>query len=522
MPSRYIPYTRGIAEQIIKARGISTGEDDSEKTTKKIWTEAEARAISDTRANREVAYEIDALVNIILEFEAFTILGSYKIHSSDDEKHSELIQNIDSLINDVNIIGAFREAFPGVRIHGGKYLQKIYDTEQTRLESESKQLTSLQQLVAVEKHENPFKSDDYYLFQNLKIPKDWKNPESTEDKPQKVWYIKDGPKGVDQYKEISITKQVQDPNDADGDIVVDLIDIVEIKNNESGRSSLTPALNEIFIKNHIILNLPNLVYLVLAPGIWLEHQTHDKDGNWMVPHYPSASLESSNPDEYAQQKKDYEAFEAEKQTIANTLIESWFKKGIIISSDMMKPNVLESKQIFQSEMLKLMMTMLNKEIAFALGFPIALLDAHGTELATGREIRAVLSAALKGIQNQYQKIALDIIYEQFPNEAEEAGITFEFTELNPQDAKTIAEVREMDAKILKIYWEIGASVNDLRAWSAQSDLLDDPEFGGEGMVKGIAEAEAPYSAEDLGVSMDIIRRITEDRKAVGIEAESFL
>lgn len=534
MSRNFIPHYFGVSKQILKARGLSTGEDDSDETTKKIWTEAEARAISDTRANRELAYKIDALVNVILEFEAFTILGSYEIHSANDEDNSDLIERIDAFLTDINLLGSFREAFPAIRIHGTKYLQKIYETNQTRLEGEPKNLLHLQQLIAVEKHVNPFDSNDYYLFQNLKIEDDWKDPKSNYDdvtdwstlkefriKPQRVWYIKGGLEGVSTYPKISLTEAVEDPNNATGDIVVDLVDIIEIKNNESGRSSITAALNEIFIKNHIILNLPNLVYLVVAPGVGIECKTHDSDGNWVVPHYPLASLEDANPEEYAQQKSDYEDFEAEKQNVANNLIENWFKKGIMVYSDIMKPTVIESEQRFQAEMLELMLQILNKEVAFALGFPISLLDARGVEMATGREIRAVMSTVLKGIQNQYQKIAMDIILEQFSTEAKEAGVVIEFTDLNPKDARDLAEVRKLDADVIKIFKEIGASDDDLRALSRKFNLLEEIALGGKGMEQGIATAEV-YSHKDMKLSLDVVRRIANDRKVIELDGRAFV
>ena len=534
----YIPHMHGISErEQNNPHGLSEGKDDSQKTTKKIWEEAEARAIGDTRANRDLAYEIDALVNIIFEFEAFTILGSYEIHSANDEDYSELIQRIDTFLKDINLLSSFREAFPAVRLHGSKYLQKRYEPAQTRLEGEPKNLLRLQQLIAVEKHIDPFDSDNYYLFQNLKIEDNWKDPQTDLDgqvdwddqkkyrtDKQKVWYIKNGINGIAAYPKISVSEDVEGPNNATGDIVVDLADIIEIKNNESGRSSLTAALNEIFIKNHILLNLPNLVYLVVAPGVGIECKTHDKDGNWIVPHYPLAELNDSNPAAYQQELKEYEDFEAEKQNVANSLIDNWFKKGVMVYSDMMKPMVIESEQRFQAEMLELMLQILNKEIAFALGFPISLLDARGVEMATGREIRAVMATVLRGIQKQYQTIAMDIILEQFPKEAEEAEITFELTDLNPKQAKELAEVRAMDASILKIAKEIGGSDDDIRALSRQYGILDEFELGGKGIQTGLTktESKAPYSQDDLKMAMDIVRRIAADRKSVAVPKRELL
>ena len=528
MPTQnYVHNVFGIAaKKLLKPHGLSSGEEDSEETTKKIWTEALERAITDTRTNRELAWEIDSLVNIILEFEAFSILGSYEIHSVDDEQHAETIKNITSFVDDISLMGSFREAFPPVRLHGYMHLQKIYDTPQIQLKTEVKGLQHLQLLTAIQKFENPFDSHNFYLYQNLEIAEDWKDPDNDKQKKQKVWYIQDGLNGIAEYPKISPSKPFDDPNKADGDVVIDLADIVEIRNNESGKSSLTACLNEIFIKNHMILNMPNLAYLVLAPGIGVEYQTHDKDGEWMVPHMPLAQLADSDSVEYARQKADYDAFEAENQVIANALIDNWFKKGALVYPDMIKINVIESQQRFQAEMFEVMMQTLNKEIAFSLGFPIALLDARGSELSTGREIRAVMSTVLKGIQNQYQKIAMGIIREQFPSEVETAQITITFTDLNPKDARELAEIRKLDASVLEIAKKIGASDDDLRALSRKYGLLEQFELGGEGLKdkKGIAEAEAtsPYSAEELKISMDMVHRITEDRKAVGIEMESFL
>ena len=522
MSSSFIPYNRGIAAKLLKPHGLSSGEDDSEETTKKIWTEALERAITNTRTNRELAAEIDALVNIILEFEAFSILGSYEIHSVDDEEHSEVVKGITSFVDGIKMMGSFREAFPPVRLHGYMHLQKIYDAPQIRSETEVKGLQHLQLLTAIQKFEDPFDSHKFYLYQNLEISEDWRDPENEKTKLQKVWYIKDGLNGVAEYPKISPSKHFDDPNKADGDVVIDLVDIVEIRNNESGKSSLTACLNEIFIKNHIILNMPNLAYLVLAPGIGVEYKTHDKDGEWMVPHMPLAQLADSDPTEYARQKADYEAFEAENQVIANTLIENWFKKGALVYPDMIKINIIESEQRFPAEMFEVMMQALNKEIAFSLGFPIALLDARGSELSTGREIRAVMATVLKGIQNQYQSIAMGIIREQFPNEVEKAQITITFTELNPKDAREMAEIRKLDASVLEIAKNIGASDNDLRALSRKLNLLDEFELGGGGLVKGMAQAEASYPAEDLELSLDVVRRIAEDQKEIGIEMESFL
>ena len=66
---------------------------------------------------------------------------------------------------------------------------------------------------------------------------------------------------------------------------------------------------------------------------------------------------------------------------------------------------------------------------------------------------------------------------------------------NAWDAKDLAEVEKAHAAIVKIYKEIGASDNDLKALSRKYSLLDEPELGGEGLAKGIASEGEIATAE---------------------------
>ncbi len=520
MPLKY-PLFIG-AENIIP-RGITAGEDDSTTTEKKVWKDAEIRAIEDNRANRELACSIDALTSLILTVEKFSILGSYEIHSSDDEQHSETIKKIKDWVNEFGLLKSFRESFKDVKVHGVAYFQKLTENG-VKMKGEPKGLQSLQQLVGVEKKENPFNSQDYYLYQKLKISQNWKDPENTEDpKDKRVFFIQGGMENVSEYPAIKPADAQEDPNTATGDSVINLEDIIEIKNNESGDSAITAALNEIYIKNLIMLNLPNLIYLIVAPGIELITKSfiESKDGViWEAPKYPDSKLEESNNAEYTHAVEDYNTYQANIQTIVDNLWTNWLKKGIMSHSDMIDTNIIESNQAMNPEMLDVIVNLLNREIAFALGFPLSLLDAKGAELATARNIFTTISTMLKGIQVQYQTIALNLIYEQFPKEAETAGITFTLSELSAQDAKDVAEVEKSHAAILKIYKEIGASDGDLKTLSRKYNLLAEPEMGGGGLAKSVGEGSAEtYPAEDMETALKFVHRITEDRKTVAIDIE---
>lgn len=510
-----------IGAQGITPRGITTGEDDSEITDKKIWKDAERRAIEDNRANRELAYSIDALTLLIVKVQTFSILGSCEVHSMDDEEYSDLVKEITDWVAVFGMLKSFRESFPDVQKHGFGYYQKLYENG-TRMKDEPKRLQALQQLIDVQKHKNPFDVKDYYLFQKLKIASDWKDPEDKNTKDQKVFYIEGGMENVSKYKAIKPGNAVEDLNDSTGDVVIDLNDIIEIKNNESGDSAISACLNEIYIKNLIMLNLPNLIYLVIAPVIELITKTFIEANDpkvgviWQAPQFPDSALEESNKAEYDHKKTDYETYQTNMQTIVNEMWDRYLHKGVLSHSDLMSTNVVESNKAMNPEMLNVIVGLLNTEIAFALGFPLSLLDAKGAELATAHNIFTTISIMLKGVQDQYQTIALDLIYEQFP-QAKEAGITFTLSELNPKDAKDLAEVEKVHAAILKIYKEIGASDDDLKALSRKYNLLDEPELGGEGLAKGIASASAEaYPESDLKAAMEMIHRITEDRKTIAM------
>jgi hypothetical protein len=98
----------------------------------------------------------------------------------------------------------------------------------------------------------------------------------------------------------------------------------------------------------------------------------------------------------------------------NNLETDWMNKGFVSKPDTITAEVMESAQALNPEMLNTMLDRLNREIAFALGFPLSLLDAHGTDLATSRNILSIMSIVMKGIQDQYVSFVQNIINEQFP------------------------------------------------------------------------------------------------------------
>jgi len=507
--TRYPIFTLGVSAGNSDQRGITEGEGTETQTEKKIWTDADVRAIDNDYTNRETAYKIDALTRLILNIERFSILGDYTLRSSDDEANKELITEIEDWLEDLNVLSTFRASFNPVKIHGSTHFQKLYDvTKETKLKSEPTGIRGLQQLIGVEKYTNPFDSTDFYFYQKKNVKSDWKNPGDDKTEEKKVWFIKDGEKGKTNYTAITGT-----------DIVVNADNIFEIRNDESGDSAIASCLNEIYIKNLIMLNLPNLIMLVVAPGIKASYQTREQDGKSRVPEYPSEALKTSNLAKYTEQLADYEAFKTNMQTMVNNLTNDWYQKGVMAFPDNLDVNVIESGNALNPSMLDTIVTLLNTEIAFALGFPLALVTSSGTELATARNIQETMAGVLKGIQDQYERITQKLIYEQFPA-AQDAEIKFVLAPLTPKDAKQLAEIDKLHSDILEVFKKIGANDDDLRALATRYELLDEMNLGGEGLQQGVSSSTTPYNSNQIHGVMKVVENIVAMQEAAAISMEA--
>jgi len=512
MFERYPIFTLGIGSTGDSGqRGITEGAGTETQTEKKVWVDADVRAIDNNYTTRETAYKIDALTRLILNIERFSILGDYILRSSDDKANEKLITEItDWLEDDLNVLSTFRASFNSVKIHGSTHFQKLYDTtKKTKIKGESTGIRGLQQLIGVEKYTNPFDSTDFYYYQKKEVKSDWKSPEDDKTEEKKVWCIKEGEKGKANYPAIT-----------SGDRVIDVDHIFEIRNDESGDSAIASCLNEIYIKNLIMLNLPNLIMLVVAPGIKASYQTREKDGKSRVPEYPSEALKTSNLAKYTEQLADYEAFKTNMQTMVNNLTNDWYQKGIMAFPDNIDVNVMESSNSLNPTMLDTIVALLNTEIAFALGFPLALVTSSGTELATAHNIRETMAGVLKGIQDQYERITQKLIYEQFPN-AQKAGIKFTLAPLTPKDAKQLAEIDKLHSDVLEVFKKIGANDDDLRALAKRYEILEEMNLGGEGLQQGISSATSgSYSSDQIQGVMKVIDNIVAMQDATTISMEA--
>jgi hypothetical protein len=462
--------------------GVVTGEHDSSETTKKIWTAAKEREVEDNVHNRELAYKIDPLVQNITNIKRFSILKSYSLSSIDDIKYDPLMTKIDTFINDINLMALFRQAFTPLVIHGSSHFQKLM---------QGKTLSGLSLIVNLEKHMDPVNASKYYYYQALEVSEEWRNPDEERTKTQKVWYVNED--------ERATFTTINEPPDKV--FARDLI--IEILNNDAGESNIRPIISQIFIKNFLIAHLPNLITIVTSPDEELIYKERDEKGGWLVPQAPPASLQTTDATKYAEQLAIYNTWKTSIQTLANKLAEDRTKYGRTIHPDSIIEKIVGSSQALNSEMIDVLIRVLDTQIAYGMGFSLSLINASGVELSTSKNIYSVIAVTMRGIQEQYERVAQDIINDQFP-EAIVAGVKFSLGELNPADENEVAATKKIYTEITEILYNMGLSTEQTNNFvsryideSLEMETVED------------SEAETEAAVEAVGAMVDYVDLVNE-------------
>lgn len=449
--------------------GIATGDTESGDPVKAVWLDAQKRMEKDTYDIREQACAIESLVQIILDIEKYFIAGGYTLLCEDETQKAKAVEWIDET---VRLLFTFRKAFEIVRKHGVAHMQKLYNDENVRLVTEINGITHLQLLTDVKRYEDPFRETNYYYYQKLKVASNWQDPGDTTTKDAAVWYLKDGLQNKEGFSTGS-------------DTVINRDTIVEIINNENRQPSISLCLNAIFIKNQLLMGMPMLVRIVTTPGERYIYKLFlvdpvTKEIIWRAPTPPAQSLNEIDPAAYAAQKADFDAFVAGVQTEINIMAKQRIGQGVVAIPETIKEELVESSQSLNPAMLDSMYSILNKQIAWALGFPISLIDASGVELATSRVIMDTIAPYLRGLQAQFRDIGTALIKEQFP------GLEFTFTlkELHPKDAKDEAETLRTNMESLEKARNVGYSDDDIRTMARTLNVTEEElELGGLGTLK---------------------------------------
>jgi hypothetical protein len=240
------------------------------------------------------------------------------------------------------------------------------------------------------------------------------------------------------------------------------------------------------------MHLPNLITIVTSPDEELIYKTRDAAGTLIVPQMPPTSLHATDPAKYDDQLDIYNTWKASLQTLADQIASDRMHLGKTIHPDDIIENIVGSSQSINAEMIDTLVRVLNTEIAYGMGFSLSLINAAGVELSSARNIYTTIAVMLRGIQEQYERVAQDLINERFP-EAPGAGITFSLGELNPEDENEVASTKKIYAEIVEILYGLGYSstaINNFAAKNIDESLeLTAPEYS-EASMEAAAEARS--------------------------------
>lgn len=459
-----------------------TGADESEETKKRIWKLAEERRIEDTSANRKLAFTIDGLARFIVNIKRFSILQDYTLISSDDKKNEGLLNEIKTFLLSIKLLQIFRQVFTSLQLEGEGYIQKQYD---------GKVVTSLSVLEHLEKYTNPIDATDFYFYQNQKVSKNWQDPEEEGTHSVKTWFI-----DIEKRSEYTAIKEGEDN-------IVSKTKIIEILNNESGESNMQAVISYIFIKNFLLQMLPNLIEVVTNPHEEIIYDTIDKAGQPCIPKLPTESLKTADPAKYKEKLKIFTKWKSGLTAMVNKIAVDRTKTRKSVHPDTIHEKILESNSSINSEMLEALIRVLDTQIAYGMGFSLSLISASGVEVSTAHNIFAVVATTMRGVQQQFEGVANEIIYEQFKN-AEAEGIAFKLDELNPEDELTAAQRKKFYTESAEILNDIGFDEESVRTFAARN--IDEN-------LKGIvARQDTDEAAEEVVEAMLSYRNIEAEEE----------
>ncbi len=464
---------------------------------------------------RKEAFLADPMISgTIYPYLKNVLLKGYKIITSDNKLYSEAIEEITDYLESLKIMKVFREDFLDYAFLVGHSYRRADPDKQGNI-------ASLGRLdpASMEVYEDPWDSSIIAYHQKAQVKTSWSQMSTTIDVDS--WFI---PFGAD-IPNIYDT-WVQDRETGNNSKVYDLFEtyktkysISDINNLRIGsserifamhntdvkytqtsdddyRETYNPApidsvLLAVWLKRLLLVNSPNLIYVVLSPFLHLISgvlkESKDDLGNPVIitsnPRKPSSALQTVNSAQYAAELANFEAWVAALKDASKGLIQSLKDGGVFASGPDLQIKPVESSRTVSFQLIQGLIQNLNEEICLGFGLPIALISAKGTELASSRNIVQVFNNIQAGKRTDYEALADDLIKKQFAGKkwtvkTEEGTVTYSFEDikahfiLETPDTKNLKE----EAETLKLKAETLVQVKALGGSQADVQALGD-EYG---------------------------------------------
>jgi hypothetical protein len=270
----------------------------------------------------------------------------------------------------------------------------------------------------------------------------------------------------------------------------------------------------IWLKRLLLVNAPNLIFIVLSPFLHLKSgvlkESKDMSGNPVLisslPQKPSTYMQTSNPEQYSAMLANFNNWIDDLKKGMKNLMECVKNGGVYSSGPDQEIKPVESSRTINYQFIKGLIDLNNEEIGLNFGFPMSLVLATGTELASSRNILQIFNTVHAGERTEYEAVADKIIKKVFAGRTwqgttteneEEIRVTYSFEEIrahfvldvpDTKDKLTEAQADNTNADTLVKLKGAGAGKEDLQA------LAEERGYGLlalDGQASMVQDTEAP-------------------------------
>lgn len=462
--------------------GASTGTDpyDMYISTLKWIIETESKIPNVSQEMRDKSFKVDPLLRgSITEFLKNYILAGGRIVTVDNKKYEDEIKTMEARLEQLDPIGVFREDFEDFFIKRGHvyrrldrdvngnivYLARLKGKITTYTDPWDSRVTAYHQSILVRNAWNtidvPIQYNCWWI-PNVDPGKEWVDGVDTED-----------PVGVKAAFDVLRTNRgITDITNLRIGSAEDIMAMHRFSEDDDS-APIDAIILAIWLKRLILVQSPNIIFRVLSPIIHLKRglvykETTDQGTERIlttVPQQPAAELATINPELYAQMSSEYSSYNSALKKDTDTIISILKNGGVYGSGPVDEINVVESGRNLTHSFMKALIDMLDEEIGNGIGFPVALLTATGSELATSRVLESILQKNLAGVKRQYEKKVEWILRALFKDEMplDEMQLKFVLSTPDLKDLLAEAQTKNTDADTLNKLKQFGMSLKDAQA-----------------------------------------------------------
>jgi hypothetical protein len=533
--SRLFSNSQPAKKQKVDTVGAFAGNDPFEMYTSTLaWIRDTRKKLPNSTTyaigpeEREEAYHQDPLLSgIITQFSKNILLGSYHLDTENNKKYEQMVKDIEQFLTDIGLLDAFREDFADFAIvHGHSYRRKDYREDV---------LSRLQKLDTGTIHEytDPWDSTIKAFHQKIYVNDSWSQT-SVSTTEYNSWFLPGGRTWIEGGIQERGAKTIFDAfaqkyniTDTTNLRVSGTDRLVVMDRVKYGNPApIDSVILAIWLKRLLLTNSPNIIFRVLNPflhiknGVLVESsEGGEKQVISSVPSQPPEDLADIDPEQYNQMQSEYNSWVKSCKDSVKSIMKAMKEGGLYSSGPDMSMDVVESNREVSADFVKMMIDLLDEEIGQAFAFPVSLVKASGSELATSRAILEFFNTAYRGMRQEYETIADALIRERFEGSTWEYEIvnkdgntetgTFTFEEAKPQfkldtgnvkEELKVAQAKLYDSRRLNELKKLGASRADIQGLAEESMGMLELEKYDEQQQPNNPFAAGMQSAEPLDES----------------------